>query len=103
MTFTEDVKFRLQQLKNQILLTKDGEILIVKDWETEEKKTLFGKKTVLKVIKTIASRHIDTKWMGVYTEYLPYILVEMENSRARFKKMQSELEKFGYVIKGKQG
>ena|ERR1044072_7709168 len=103
MTLTDNVKFRLEQLINHIILTKDGKILVIKGYETREKKSLFGTRTVVTRIKVIGSRHIDTTFCGVYEDYLPERLDRLEQSRIRFKLMQSELEKFGYVIKGKQG
>ena len=115
MKFTEDIKFKLEKLKNRMALDIKGryfwerelELFFVVGWKTEkvpEKKGFFGHDEYEKLteIEVIYPKHVDTKFIGVFKAD-PMILDRLEKGRELFLKLKADVSKFGFeVIKIKE-
>lgn len=123
-TTTRDAIFALEKLKNYLLMSKDGNVYHILDWDIAEKqkattitkKRLFGfEKTIavpetagyVSVIRTKNSENVNTTWHRLWeftsleSDKLCKVVNLLQEDRDRFKKMSEELQKFGFIISSK--
>jgi hypothetical protein len=105
MKVTSTIEFDLDKLKNCFLLKEDGTVLVLKAWKTEQVTTtgLFGKEKVSRYVTEFYMTSVDT----LNTKYTHCYkaderrLDDLKSWRKGFIKMREQMDKFGYVIKGK--
>lgn len=113
MIFTTDVKMRLEELKDKMLLgvkantdplrIESVTLYYITGWKTEEvppRRGLFSRAgyTKLTEIRVMFPKHVGTKFIGVKDGWLDSYIELCEKNRKLFLKLKEDMDKFGFEV-----